>query len=210
MLDKIILKNINKSFGDQRVLRDFSAELYGSGRYALMGRSGIGKTTLLRIILGLEVPDSGELRFEMNDVPDKIRGPVRKEKPSFSAVFQEDRLFPGADAVSNICAVTRGLEKRQVLEELSIIAPDIDLHTAADELSGGQRRRTAVLRALLHPSDALIMDEPFSGLDEAAKERLMDYISTHMDGRILIISTHEGEDALRLGCEIIKLDKEQI
>ena len=210
MMDKIVLRNINKSFGDQRVLRDFSAELFGSGRYALMGRSGIGKTTLLRIILGLEAPDSGELRFEMNYVPNKIRGSVRKEKPSFSAVFQEDRLFPGADAVSNICAVTRGLDRRRALEELSLIAPDIDPCTAADELSGGQRRRVAVLRALLHPSDAVIMDEPFSGLDEAAKKRLIDYIDTRLDERLLIISTHEREDALSLGCQIINLDKEQI
>ena len=205
MMDKIILRNINKSFGDQRVLRDFSAELFVSGRYALMGRSGIGKTTLLRIILGLEVPDSGDLRFEMDDVPNKIRGSVRKEKPSFSAVFQEDRLFPGADAVSNICAVTRGLDRRRALEELSLIAADIDPCTAADELSGGQRRRVAVLRALLHPSDAVIMDEPFSGLDVLSKERTISHIRDNLRDRLFILSTHDEEDARALGCEIILL-----
>ena len=84
------------------MLSDFSAAFHGGKRYALMGKSGIGKTTLFRILMGLEMSDSGSLDF----LP---------ENPSFSAVFQEDRLFESSDAVTNICAVTKGLSRSEAL-----------------------------------------------------------------------------------------------
>lgn len=174
------------------MLSDFSAAFHGGKRYALMGKSGIGKTTLFRILMGLEMSDSGSLDF----LP---------ENPSFSAVFQEDRLFESSDAVTNICAVTKGLSRSEALKELSLIAPDIDISTPVSSLSGGQRRRVAVLRALLHPSDVLLMDEPFSGLDVLSKERTISHIRDNLRDRLFILSTHDEEDARALGCEIILL-----
>lgn len=191
-MQDLILDHISKSYGELKVLEDLSLKLRAGGRYALMGKSGIGKTTLLRLILGLELPNSGVLE----PAPGSLR---------MSVVFQEDRLFPSADAVRNICAATRGLSADAAIDALSAIAPDIDIRTPASDLSGGQRRRVAVLRALLHPSDLLIMDEPFTGLDTASRQKVLGYIDSHIDGRLFIMSTHDRDDALKLGCEIIEL-----
>ena len=174
------------------MLSDFSAAFHSGKRYALMGKSGIGKTTLFRILMGLELPDSGSLD-------------LFPEKPAFSAVFQEDRLFESSDAVTNICSVTKGLSRSDALKGLSLIAPDIDIRTPVSSLSGGQRRRIAILRALLHPSEVLLMDEPFSGLDILSKERTISHIRENLRDRLFILSTHDEEDARALGCEIILL-----
>ena len=195
-MDGLSIRNISKEFDGIKVLSDLSAELRSPGRYALMGKSGIGKTTLLRMIMGLEDPDEGELCFLG----------ARKEEVHFSVLFQEDRLFPREDALKNICAVTRGLKKETALEELRCIAPDLPPDIPVSSLSGGQRRRVGLVRALLHPSDILLLDEPFSGLDEATKEKALKYTDEHTGSRLLIMTTHDIKEASALGCEILRLE----
>ena len=197
-MKEIILKNIKKSYGGRPVLKNLSMRLTDEEGSALMGESGIGKTTLFRLISGLEEPEEGEICF------DGFSG----ERPRLSVVFQEDRLFEHQDAVRNICAVTKGLERKAAEEALSEIGPDIDIRTPAGALSGGQKRRIAVIRALLHPSDILIMDEPFTGLDAETKERTAGLISRELRGRLLIISTHDEAEARLLSCKTLWLGEE--
>lgn len=185
------LKNINKSFGNKRVLTDFSHGFERGSRTCIMGVSGGGKTTLLNILMGLIKPDSGEII----NAPKKI-----------SAVFQEDRLCEPYSAVKNILAVTGKLVNNEkiiaILDDLGLSGSE---HIAVKSLSGGMRRRVALARALLAESEMVILDEPFKGLDEETRERVIGVLLRNLNGRTLIVATHDARDIIALDAEVVVL-----
>ena len=189
-MEDIVLKNITKSFGEKTVFRDFSAVFPGGGVSCLMGPSGGGKTTLLRMILGLETPESGVI----TGVPERK-----------AAVFQEDRLCPGVSPVENVLLVT-GKEKegeaRSLLTELGL-GDSLDLPCC--ELSGGMRRRAAIARALLAEGELLTLDEPFKGLDEQNRRAAAALVLACRRGRTLLYVTHERGEAALLGGEVYQI-----
>ena len=147
----------------------------------IRGRSGCGKTTLIRLLLGLDIPDKG-----------KIEG-ISDRK--ISAVFQEDRLCENLSAASNIRLVcTKTISDRELEEAYKAVA----LQKPVRELSGGMRRRVSILRALLADSDCVIMDEPLRGLDEKTRAKTIDYILKKTEGKTLIFVTHEEKEAVWL------------
>lgn len=186
------LKNVSKAYGDKRVLEDFSAVLAPGKIYALMGPSGRGKTTLLRLILGLEKPDAGEIR----GVP-----------PRKAAVFQESRLCPELTVPGNLRLVLGsrfpGAEMERVLHALHLTDC---LDIPAEKLSGGQARRAALARALLYRGDLLTLDEPFTGLDENNRESALEAIRRFRGNATVLLVTHSREDAEKLGAEIVELE----
>lgn len=195
--DKIVLQNISKTYQDKVVLRDFSMELESGGIYCLMGSSGIGKTTLLRILMGLEAPDAVKSASDCGK---------RISDICISAVFQENHLFSFTDAVKNIrlAAGRMGLWF-QAEELLNGLLEQEAWKKPVSQLSGGMQRRVAVLRALAVKSDFLIMDEPFTGLDQETKERLITAILKYRNDRTLLVVTHQEEDAALLGAKIIRM-----
>lgn len=170
--------NICKAFDGTRVLRDFSTVFIPDEPAAVTGPSGSGKTTLLRLILGLEKPDSGVVRTDCR---------------SFGVCFQEDRLFPGFNAVENIRLATGIRELDLIKSELLRLLPEEALEKSVSKLSGGQKRRVSIVMACLASSDALILDEPFAGLDGESAGRAREYILEMAKGKILIIAAH-GKD----------------
>lgn len=180
----IVLSKINKSFGDKQVLQDFSCTLQKGQVTALLGPSGCGKTTLLRILAGLESPDSGTISGLEN---------MRK-----SAVFQENRLLPFLTAWGNIRFVNPSLSKEAVEKDLQLLGLGDSLHLPVSQFSGGMKRRTAILRALLAPYDILFMDEPFQGLDPATKTQVMTYFRQKTQGKTVVLVTHDREEAQKL------------
>ena len=145
-----------------------------------MAPSGTGKTTFLRILTGLDNADEGEII----GVP-----------PRVGMVFQEDRLCEEYDAVCNIMLGTgRAQTVEFVRAEAVKILPQECLTKPVKELSGGMRRRVALLRAVLSASDFLILDEPFAGLDEENRVRSAAYLLDHLDGRTLLVTTHREDD----------------
>ena len=150
------VKNLCKAYGDRPVLENVSFTV-GVGVTALWGPSGVGKTTLLRILLGLEKPDSGEL----------MGTAVR-----WSAVFQEDRLLEGLDALGNLrFALGTDYEEAKAAAMLTALGLTWETGKPVREWSGGMKRRLALARALLAVSDAVALDEPFTGLDEENRRR---------------------------------------
>jgi len=186
------IENLTKKYNDQLVLDHINMEFEDGKKYGLMGPSGSGKTTLLHIILGLEKADDGT-----------VSGLEQKKA---AAVFQEDRLCEAFSALENVAMVTNELSKEQIREELSQLLPMDSIDKPVKNLSGGMKRRVAVCRSLLAPSDMIIMDEPFTGLDENTKKAVIQYIVKKTKGKMLIISTHNEEDIAALGGELIKLD----
>ena len=172
----IRLEKIKKSYDGHCVLDGFSADIGDGETVILFGDSGAGKTTLLRLILGLEEPDAGSV---------DVSGAV------FSAVFQEDRLCAYADAVDNVTMVTKTLSVKDAENELKTLLPENRLHIPVGELSGGEKRRVAIVRAMCHEADAYLLDEPFTGLDEDMKRQAMEYIRRKTAGKTLIITAHE-------------------
>lgn len=187
----LTLRNICKSYGEKKVLFDFSHVFPAGKTTCVMGPSGCGKTTLLNLLLGLESPDSGEIIG--------LSG-LRK-----SAVFQEDRLCENVSAVSNLRLVNPALSKREAEKMLCELGLTDGLKQPVREFSGGMKRRTAILRALCAEYDILLADEPFKGLDEATKLKTMEYFREKTAGRTVILVTHEESEALFFGNEILRL-----
>lgn len=192
----VVFEGLSKAYGENRVLRGIDFTLEEGSVTCLMAPSGSGKTTLFRVLLGLEAADSG-----------RVRGIGAGR---ISMMFQEDRLCPTLTPVENVALVlgrdaSRG-ELRTMLEE---ILPAECLDQPALELSGGMRRRVSLARAVAYPSDLVVLDEPFTGLDAATKRRVIEFILRHREGRTLLVATHGEEDVELLGARLLHLDELQ-
>lgn len=178
----IEIKDVSKSFNGQKVLDNFNLNIESDHSYILTGPSGCGKTTLLRLILGLDEPDEGTV---------KLLGDYKYPFINSGVVFQEDRLCEDYDAVTNVTMVSKKVFRQTVIEELKKLLPEEALFKPVKELSGGQRRRVAIVRACAIPSDVLIMDEPFTGLDDKSREAAIAYIRDKQGTGPLVITTHD-------------------
>ena len=186
MHDVISVKNVSKSFGGHAVLLNFSVEIPLCGVTVLRGASGAGKTTLFRLLLGLEQPDAGE-----------IIG-MSGRKPA--VVFQEDRLLPWASALENAAL---GSDEARATAALTQLGLGESLCLLPRELSGGMKRRVAIARALAYQGDILFLDEPFTGLDEENKRIAADaMLAAHIP---VLVITHDDAEAALFGdyCEIV-------
>ena len=181
------IKNISKSYGDKSVLTNVTRSLNKGGCYLIMAPSGNGKTTLFRIIAGLEKADAG--RLEGFD--------------EVSCQFQEDRLLDTELSMTNI---TLNRHYDHLAEE---ILPKECLYRSVSELSGGMKRRVSLVRAMLYqfdnPDAVCLLDEPFTGMDEETKDRAISFIKKYQNGRTLLIATHDEKDCERLGGVLWKL-----
>lgn len=183
--------NICKAFGDNVVLQDFSHEFLKGKTTAILGASGCGKSTLLNILMGLLAPDSGE---------------IIRESDKISAVFQENRLCENLTVSANIRLVTgKRFSKKQIEQELNAVGLADCAEKPVRTLSGGMKRRTALLRALLAEYDILFLDEPFKGLDSETKSVILDYTSEKIKGKTVVLVTHDLSECERLADETIKL-----
>ncbi len=189
------IKNIDKSYHDLVVLKDFNLEIAQGCSYAVQGKSGIGKTTLFRIILGLEKLDKGV-----------IEG---LENLNISAVFQEDCLLEYLDVYSNIViSDIKNIKEKTVDEALEKVGLLECKHQLVCELSGGMKRRVAILRACLAQFDLLLLDEPFKGLDDDTKKQVIDYIKECTRNKTMMLITHDKKEIefFNIPIEIINLN----
>lgn len=181
----MIIENLCFSYGEKKIFENFSAR-FNDGITCIMGPSGRGKTTLLYLIAGLLVPDSG----------------IISGAPKMPAVmFQDDRLLMWHTALKNVelAASKEDRGKAQTLLEKLDIPPEM----YPGKLSGGMSRRVALARALVIDSDMLILDEPFTGMDYDLSKKCASMITE--TGKPAVITTHSPEEAKLLGAEIITL-----
>lgn len=176
------IRGITKKYDGHTILDSVNLTLEPGKIYALMGPSGCGKTTLLHILLGIQKQDEGILEGF--------------EGKKFSAVFQENRLFEFLTAGENVAVVQRMPGDVEAINRaLAEILPADTLQQRICEYSGGMKRRAAIGRAMLADSDLVVMDEPLTGLDEATRNQVIDFILKYRHERTLIFSTHQKQEA---------------
>lgn len=181
----IRVRGLTHSYGPLKVLEDFDAEFPAGETSVVMGATGIGKTTLFRLLLGLERPENGQIKLFTKD------GEKQASGTKYSCCFQEPRLVAGLSGLENLGLVNRDTELCfEMLSLAGISQPD----QAVAEYSGGMQQKVAILRAMLSDSEVILMDEPFKALDRASKRRMMDLVSRWGKGKTLILSTHSEEE----------------
>jgi NitT/TauT family transport system ATP-binding protein len=183
----IEFRNLSFSYGDKDVLKNLSLKINDGDRVCFFGESGIGKTTILRIIMGLEKVDGEQF--------------VSTSK-KISSVFQENRLLPFKTIEDNIKMFSKGDKLDYILNHLGISETK---NMYPSELSGGMARRVAIARALSVDADLYIFDEPFTGLDRENIEKAVTLINEITAGKTFISVVHEREYADLLKCKIIEL-----
>lgn len=194
----IDLSNVCFSYNkgvDEELINDLSLHIPAGDRVCIMAPSGTGKTTLLNLLTGGLKPDSGIVSFEV-DTGDGV---------NISMVFQEDRLCSEYTAAYNIeLGLKRGCRKTDLIQShLEQLGMGESIFADVKELSGGMKRRVAIVRAVMSPSRVLILDEPFASLDEELKDRTAEYIIENLNGRTLVVVSHDEKDAERLNARIL-------
>lgn len=191
----ISLRGVGKSYGTQVVLDGLDLDLPEARTTALMGPNGVGKTTIARVLLGLTRPDAGEI--------------LGLDGVSRAAVFQEDRLCSQLTASGNVLLVLdRHVPVGAVDDELEAVGLDAESRAKpVRDLSGGQRRRVAIVRALMADADLIVLDEPFKGLDAEGKTLVMTYVRDRCRRRTTLLITHDAAEADWFGTRPIELGR---
>ena len=181
------LENVTLGFSGKKVLNSLSYAFEESSVTAIIGESGIGKTTLLNILAGLLKPSDGE---------------VIRTEDKISYVFQEPRLFPWMTALENVSTVSDDARAKEALELMGLL-DSADKYPS--ELSGGMKQRVSIARAIAYDPHILFLDEPFKGLDPALRKDISETLFNAFKGRTVIMITHDTED-LKYADTVLKLE----
>ena len=206
----VALSGVGKSFGARRVIDDISFELGAGEVVCLLGASGSGKSTILRIIAGIERADSGAVLVggRIVDGPDAF---VPPEQRKVGLVFQDLALFPHLDASANaafgLFRTPRAEARARVKELLALVGLSQHARAFPHQLSGGEQQRLAVVRALAPRPQAMLLDEPFSGLDGRLREGVRSDVLALLreQGAASVLVTHDPDEALRSADRIVLL-----
>ncbi|MBN2617452.1 MAG: ABC transporter ATP-binding protein [Spirochaetales bacterium] len=195
----IEIVNLNFNFSDQRIFENLNITFKRNRVTAILGPSGCGKTTLLNLISGIILPLSGSI-----EIPENIK---------YSHVFQESRLLSWKNVEDNIKFVLKSLNKEDVNFRINHYLSEMELLDFKKyypfQLSGGMKQRVSIARAFAYPSNTIIMDEPFKGLDPSLKSSLIKLFNKvwREDERTAIFVTHDINEALMMGDDIMVLSK---
>lgn len=213
----IEFKHVKKVYGEKVIIDDFNLKITPGEFLTVVGSSGCGKTTILKMINGLIIPDEGQVLVhdQCTQAVDLIE--LRR---GIGYAIQGSVLFPHMTVAQNIAYVPNLLnknDKKKTYEALSkwmkIVGLDEELiHRYPSELSGGQQQRVGIARALAASPDILLMDEPFGAVDEITRSTLQDEILRihHQENITIIFVTHDINEALKLGSRVMVMDQGKV
>lgn len=186
----IHLQNVTRRYGDKTVIESLSHTFPDKGVFALMGPSGCGKTTLLRLLADLDKPDGGS---------------ITSTHQKTAVAFQEPRLLPWLNCEDNLNLVlSKDEQSSKTVKELLAALELTEVSKARPgALSGGMQQRLSLARALAFGGDLLLLDEPFSALDEALRSRIAPLIKKASESTLVILVTHSEKDAALLGATVL-------
>ncbi|WP_226671324.1 ABC transporter ATP-binding protein [Metabacillus litoralis] len=211
------IKNLTYKYKNtsEPTIKDFSLQMKKGDIFSILGESGSGKSTILRLIAGLEIPMSGSISMNNRTIFDE-RTYIPPEKREVGMVFQDYALFPHMTVANNIKYGLRKMNKKEKMEKMEEMLSLVNLSKYKDrypyELSGGQQQRVALARALAPAPTLLVFDEPFSNLDTYLQIRIRDELREILKqtGITSIFVTHDQEDAKVLADEIIYLENGKV
>ncbi|WP_158804540.1 MULTISPECIES: ABC transporter ATP-binding protein [unclassified Acidisoma] len=209
----IEIRGVSKQFGTFVALQDVSLKIYKGELFSLLGGSGCGKTTLLRMIAGFETPSSGSIIIDGQD----MTGVPPYERP-VNMMFQSYALFPHMSVFNNVAyglkkdGVARAEIAKRVDEALALVQLRPYAERKPHQLSGGQRQRVALARSLVKRPKALLLDEPLGALDKKLREATQYELMNIQDkvGITFIVVTHDQEEAMTLSTRIAVMDRGQV
>lgn len=209
------IQEVSKSYFDQPALHPISISLKQGDFLSIVGESGSGKSTLLRVMAGLEVQDAGHVF--LGDM--EILSPKHKVVAGYAEIkliYQDFRLFPNSTVEENIARPLLQFEKNYAKQRVEQLLQKLGLQPLRDrfprELSGGQKQKVAIAKALSVEPEVLLLDEPFSSLDTIQKQRLFNELKTTLKemGTTVVFVTHDLDDALRLTDNLLILQKGKV
>ena len=212
----IKLKNISHWYSDNRVLDNLNLEIEKNKITYILGSSGSGKTTILRLIAGLEVPDKGEIYIQNIKVSEANRIIVVSGKRRLGYIFQDLALWPHLTVYENIAFGLKNMNKSEVEGEvkgiLSLFGLNGSLKKFPHQLSGGQQQMVAIARALALKPEILLMDEPLASLDVKSKRKILDYIVSIKEkyNLTIIYVTHDHREAFAIADNIVIINEGKI
>ena len=210
--NKIInVTDLSFSYGDKKILDALTFSLEKGELAVFLGRSGVGKTTFIKLLAGLEHPNAGSIKKFGISLSDSDFF-IPPNKRNIGVVFQEDSLFPHLTIFENIKLANSNMTKEEVLDYFSIFQLNIDLNKLPHQLSGGQKQRVATIRALAQDPDIILFDEPFSALDYHLRVKLRRHLRKVLKekGISAIFITHDREEALLLADKIYVMNEQKI
>jgi polar amino acid transport system ATP-binding protein len=215
---RITLQGVTKSFAERQVLSDIHADFGEMRSLVLIGPSGGGKSTLLRIIAGLETPDAGEVALDGQRIEFGREAALREHRRQLGVVFQAFNLFPHLTALENLMLPLEKVHRLEKVEARALAMATLERFRLADhatnrpaELSGGQKQRVAIARAIAIKPRLLLFDEPTSALDPEMTAEVLDVIEEiKAEGRNFLLVTHEMGFARHVGDCVAFLAEGQI
>ncbi|WP_299916110.1 ABC transporter ATP-binding protein [uncultured Roseobacter sp.] len=206
---QIIIKNVRKEFGDFTAVKDSSFTIEDGEFFMLLGPSGCGKTTTLRMIAGLELPTSGEIYLDGEEISQKPPG-----QRDIAFVFQMFALYPHMNVRKNLSypLVSQGMARRDVKAKVAEVAGILGIESILNKpvggLSGGDRQRVALGRAIVRDPKAFMMDEPLGALDAEFREHMSEELRALHDrmGATTVYVTHDQLEAMQMGDKIVVMN----
>ncbi|KIR09137.1 ABC transporter ATP-binding protein [Levilactobacillus brevis] len=195
---EIIVDHIHQQYQQLTALNDVNLTIHPGEFLALVGMSGGGKSTLLRLIAGLERPSQGQIRFDQQ--------PRETAQPVIRVMFQEDRLLPWMTVLDNLSFKSHDATEQTEAQRLLTLVGLTDYATHfPNQLSGGQKQRVALARALMSHPQVLLLDEPLGALDALTRRKMQDLILTICEQQALttILVTHDVNEAARMADRIV-------
>jgi len=209
----VSVKELMKVFGDRKVVKGISFEIEKGECIALLGPNGAGKTTTINMLLGLVRPTSGEIKIFGLDSPKKLSA-IKKRT---GVAPQTDNLDPDLTVVENLITygsyfgIRKGIALERAEELLHFLALSNRSNEIIQNLSGGQRRRLLIARALINRPELLILDEPTIGLDPQARHLIWERLEAlRIKGTTMLLTSHYMEEVSRLATRVIIMDRGKI
>ncbi|MCZ1182550.1 ATP-binding cassette domain-containing protein [Alkalihalobacillus clausii] len=198
---EIRIAQLQKTFGDQNVIKDITLKIEAGQFVAIVGKSGSGKSTLLRLVAGLEQPSSGALLFN--------GATLKKSQASITMMYQDSRLLPWKKVIDNVGLGLKGNWQQKGESVLHAVGLSAFSNEWPSTLSGGQQQRVALARALIREPDLLMLDEPLSALDALTRSEMQDLIETIWQENqfTALLVTHDVREAVKLADRIILIEE---